>query len=90
MKQSLQSIEFYKHVTEIFNTQRKRMLSWLLEDLSRPVPDVRFYQAELRRLAQFESNLYKILEQYPDHPPKFYNKENIRTLINTFSGIEEF
>lgn len=90
MKQSLRSVEFYKNINEIFTIEKKRTLSWLFEDLNRPVPDVRFFQAEFRRLSQFESNLYKILEQYPDHPPELYNKENIYKMIHILTGLNDF
>lgn len=90
MKQNLRSVQFYKDLQDVVESQKRRLLPIFLEELSRPVPDVRFYQAEFRRLAQFESNLFKILENYPGAVPDFYNKTAIALLVRAASGTGEF
>lgn len=66
MNQLLKKTKFIISIMELFHKEKLFYMQLILEEVnSAPDPQLRFFKAELRRLAMFEEKFLRIMENYP-------------------------
>ena len=90
MKDDLVKIKFVAEILALFYKQKNMILQALLEDLnSSPTPEIRFFKAELRRLAMFEERFLTLMESQDD-PLLEISTKNSQNIFSILIGNKDF
>jgi len=66
MTELLTKTRFMISVLDLFHKEKLLYMQSILEEVnSSPDPELRFFKAELRRLAMFEEKFLRLMENYP-------------------------